>query len=143
VKQAVAEETKPTAEKRAKRRVKPVETVRQQRDKQLESTQNKSRRVRRFFHWLFTPLRRIGGLKVWQATWFKPIRWVAKIVGYILFIPYLKASFEELKLVTWPNWKQSWRLTWAVLVFSVFFGVLLAVVDYGLDKLFRKIILGS
>ena len=140
----MAEETKPSqSEKRTKRRVKPVETVRQQREKQLGSTQTKPRRVRRFFRWLFTPFRWFGGLKVWQAKWFKPFRWVGRMLSYVLLIPYFKASFQELKLVTWPNWKLSWRLTWAVLVFSVFFGVLLAVVDYGLDKLFRKIILGS
>jgi preprotein translocase SecE subunit len=48
---------------------------------------------------------------------------------------------QELRLVTWPNWKQSRQLTFAVLVFAVIFGAAIAVVDYGLDKVFRNILL--
>jgi preprotein translocase subunit SecE len=67
----------------------------------------------------------------------KPFR----LVGKVLFPVYLRRSWRELRLVTWPNWRESRRLTFAVLIFAVVFGAVIAVVDYGLDKIFRHILL--
>lgn len=78
---------------------------------------------------LFRPLRQLG------AT--KPLR----LVGKILVPAYFRNSWRELKLVTWPSWRESRRLTFAVLVFAVIFGAAIAIVDYGLDKLFKDILL--
>jgi len=68
---------------------------------------------------------------------FKPFR----ILGYILAPPYFRNAWRELKQVTWPTGKQSRQLTFAVIVFSLVFGIIVATTDYGLDKLFRKVIL--
>lgn len=58
------------------------------------------------------------------------------------FIPkYFKESWAELRQVEWPDAKTTFKLTIAVFVFAIAFGLVIAVVDYGLDKLFRKIIL--
>lgn len=58
------------------------------------------------------------------------------------FVPkYFKDSWVELKQVTWPGRKETWRLTFAVFVFAIIFGVLVAIVDKGLDALFRDLIL--
>lgn len=139
----MAEEQKPAAQK-AKRRVRTVETVRQQQAKRRQVQANaKPSRRRTVGRWFGTPFRWVGSWKIWRSKALKPVRFIAKLIGYILFVPYLKNSFGELKQVTWPDWKQSWRLTWAVLVFSIFFGVIVAVVDFGLDKLFKKLILNS
>lgn len=54
---------------------------------------------------------------------------------------YVRDSWAELKLVTWPGRRETWRLTGAVLVFAVVFGVLIAGVDRGLDVLFEKFVL--
>lgn len=54
---------------------------------------------------------------------------------------YFKESWQELKKVTWPNRKQTIQLTLAVFVFAIVFSVFVAVVDYGLDKIFRKVLL--
>jgi len=82
------------------------------------------------------PLKQVGhGLR-----WFfsrKPMR----LIGIGLGFRYFYRSWQELKLVTWPSRKQSFRLTGAVIVFSVIFGALIAVVDFGLDKLFKQVIL--
>lgn len=131
----------PSTKRRAKRRVRPVESVREQRNKQQNETKTKPRRIGKLFHWLGWPFRWVASWKLWRHPLLKPVRFVAKIIGYILFIPYIRGSWRELRQVTWPNWKQSWRLTWAVLVFSVFFGGIVAVVDYGLDKMFKQLIL--
>lgn len=93
------------------------------RDKDLED-----RGFLKSFVWGFTlPIRYI----------FKPIRWVFKRI-----IPtYFKESWKELKLVTWPSTRDTFRLTFVVLLFSLVFGGLIAGVDYGLDKLFKALIL--
>lgn len=62
-------------------------------------------------------------------------------IGKIIFPEYFRSSWRELKLVKWPSWKQSRQLTFAVIVFAFIFGVTIAIVDYGLDKLFRDILL--
>lgn len=64
-----------------------------------------------------------------------------RAIGYVLVPPYFRTAWQELRLVTWPNFRQTRDLTFAVLVFSVIFGLIVAAVDYGLDKLFRAIIL--
>jgi preprotein translocase SecE subunit len=54
---------------------------------------------------------------------------------------YFVNSWRELRQVTWPNRRETWRLTLAVFVFAVVFGALVAVVDLGLDKLFKEVVL--
>jgi preprotein translocase SecE subunit len=63
------------------------------------------------------------------------------IVGLILVPPYFRNSWRELRQVTWPSRKETRQLTSAVLIFAIIFGVLIAITDYGLDKLFKKVIL--
>lgn len=58
------------------------------------------------------------------------------------FIPaYFRESWQELKQVDWPNRRQTFKLSVAVIMFAVVFAFMIAIVDYGLDKLFRRIIL--
>ncbi len=58
------------------------------------------------------------------------------------FIPkYFKESWRELKMVQWPNRKETTKSTIAVIVFAVVFGLLITVVDFGLDKIFRELLL--
>ena len=64
-----------------------------------------------------------------------------RAIGYVLYPPYFRNAVKELRMVTWPDRRKTWRLTYAVIVFSAVFGVLVAGVDFGLDKLFREFIL--
>lgn len=58
------------------------------------------------------------------------------------FIPsYFRESWTEIKQVTWPNRKETVRLTTAVFIFSVVFGVVVALLDVALDKIFKEIII--
>ena len=82
------------------------------------------------------PLRKIGRGLAWVGR-LKPVR----ILGRVLFPRYFRRSWQELRLVTWPSRKQSWKLTYAVIVFSVLFGAIVALVDFGLDKLFKEFII--
>lgn len=54
---------------------------------------------------------------------------------------YFVNSYHEMRKVTWPNRLETWRLTLAVFVFAAVFGTLVAVVDKGLDEIFKKVVL--
>lgn len=71
----------------------------------------------------------------------KPMRAIGRFLSKILLLNYFRASWQELRQVTWPNRKETTKLTSAVIIFALVFGVFITVVDYGLDKLFRWIIL--
>lgn len=62
-------------------------------------------------------------------------------VGRFLVPKYFRSSWSELRQVTWPDRGQTARLTTAVIIFATVFGIIIAIVDYGLDKLFRGILL--
>ncbi len=130
-----------------KRLLKNPETFREKAAKAQSKEPNKKGIVRRGFIWLFSklailfrPLKKLViKFKKTRVAKFlkKPLKFLAKI----LFLTYIAQSFHELKKVTWPKWKQSRSLTVAVLIFAIVFGALIASVDYGLDKLFRSILL--
>jgi preprotein translocase SecE subunit len=64
-----------------------------------------------------------------------------RVIGRILWPTYFRNSFKELKQVTWPGRRESWQLTSAVIIFSIIFGLLIAIVDFGLDKIFKQVLL--
>jgi preprotein translocase SecE subunit len=114
--------------------------------------QNNESLVRIFFRGFFWPVRMIGRGLAWIShrpplkqighalRWFfrlKPVRFIGRILG----LGYLRGSWQELKQVTWPTKREGRRLTTAVIIFSVIFGAMIALVDYGLDKLFKQILL--
>jgi preprotein translocase SecE subunit len=61
--------------------------------------------------------------------------------GRFLTPKYFTNSWKELRQVTWPDRKMTARLTFAVIAFATVFGIVIAIVDYGLDKLFRQLLL--
>jgi preprotein translocase SecE subunit len=138
-----------------KRRLRaPAETVREKAVKAQEaaSAPTKGGAWRSFWRGVFWPIRMLGRGLAWLShqpplkqighglRWFFSLRFM-RFLGKILGISYVASSWKELKLVTWPNAKQSRQLTGAVIIFSIVFGALIAVVDYGLDKLFKQVIL--
>jgi preprotein translocase subunit SecE len=46
---------------------------------------------------------------------------------------------NEMKKVTWPSRKEVYATTVVVILTSIFFGVYLFILDYGLNSLFQKI----
>lgn len=126
------------AEEKAPRRIRKVETIREKAEKEsaADSIPKKSGSIRRTSRVIGKPLRPIGRLLKWLGH-FK----VMRIIGYILVWPYFRNSWKELRQVTWPTRRESRRLTLAVIIFAVVFGTLIAVVDYGLDKIFKRILL--
>ena len=77
---------------------------------------------------------------------FKLFRFIGRIfkyLGKILLINYIISSWRELKLVSWPNRRETRRLTFAVLAFAVVFGAVIASLDFGLGRLFKLILLSK
>ena len=61
----------------------------------------------------------------------------------IRIIPkYFSEAWQELKLVTWTTRKETLKLSLAVFIFATIFGGLIWIVDFGLDKIFRKVLIG-
>ena len=54
---------------------------------------------------------------------------------------YFLNAWRELRQVSWPNRRETWRLTLAVFIFAIVFGALVAVVDKGLDVAFKHLVL--
>ncbi|HSX07029.1 MAG TPA: preprotein translocase subunit SecE [Candidatus Saccharimonadia bacterium] len=108
--------------------------------------------VRVFFRGFFLPARMLGKGLSWVShqpplkqighgmRWFLRLK-VVRFIGRILGFSFVRSSWQELRLVTWPTKREGRRLTTAVILFSVVFGALIAVVDYGLDKLFKQLLL--
>lgn len=129
-----------------KRRVKNPETFRERALKAADSDKKPkpARRLKQAGGKVATPVAmpvRQTFRRVYDSKPFAPVRFVLKIVSKVLFLSYFLKSWQELRLVTWPSWKESQRLTFAVLVFAVIFGAVIAGVDYGLDKVFKQLLL--
>lgn len=122
-------------DKPKKRQLRPAPTVREQSQKASARAEKPRRRSK---------ARRVLGAPFRLAA--KPFRLLGKfkffrVVGLILWPKYFRNSVHELRMVTWPDRKQTFRLTMAVIIFSIIFGVTIAIVDFGLDKVFKKVIL--
>jgi preprotein translocase SecE subunit len=64
-----------------------------------------------------------------------------KFLGHVLWPAYFRNSWKEMRQVTWPNRRESMQLTTAVIIFATVFGLMIAIVDFGLDKLFKQVLL--
>lgn len=126
--------------KSKKRIVKNPETFR---EKVLKANQPEVKKSRLITKVLGAPFRAIRSayLRFAKVKGLKPIFKILSFLGKIVWPPYFRNSFNELKGVTWPTPKMSVRLTYAVIAFAVVFGVSVAVVDYGLGKVFKVLLL--
>ena len=126
----MADESKP-----ARRLIKKTETVREKAEKSSDRSdqprrlQTTRRRAGAPFRAVGRGSRRLGKVKVLH------------IISLIIVWPYLRNSWRELRQVTWPKFRISLRLTSAVILFAVTFGVVVALVDFVLDKLFKQVLL--
>jgi preprotein translocase SecE subunit len=127
-----------------KPRVRKAETVRERNEKVaikagLDSSKVKKRPVARAAKIVAAPLRPLAVLA--KPFKIRPVKFVLKWISLILLPRYFRNSFRELRQVTWPDRRQTWKLTFSVLIFAVVFGFLVTLTDYGLDKVIRRIVL--
>ena len=132
------------SEKRGKKR-----TVRQNLEKSALKSNKPSRKskisavISKPFKLIWDGLKIIFGPFKFLAKPFKtrPFKFLWRIFSTIFFLRYIRDSWRELRQVTWPKRKITFQLTLAVFIFAIFFGAIISVVDYGLDKLFKELLL--
>lgn len=56
------------------------------------------------------------------------------------FIEYLKGSWRELVMVRWPDRKSTWKMTGALIMFTLFFVVIILLLDYAFQYVFKLLI---
>jgi len=56
-------------------------------------------------------------------------------------VTYFKESWQELGKISWPNRKQTIRLTIGVIVFSILLAIFMGLVDLGFSALVKKLII--
>lgn len=120
-----------------------VESVRERADKQ----QARSDRQPRHRKVSSAAVRPVKGLRSVLAREYHPIKLPDSKTGQLLTKrrstapSYFANSLRELKLVTWPTRRQAISLSMAVIVFSVAIALFVQLLDYGLGKLFKEVIL--
>lgn len=131
-----------------KRQLKKPETVRERAEK--ANVERKPRRIKRAGSTAAKPFKALGRFiaKIVRPFRFllwpfktRPARFIGRILKKVLLLNYFRESWRELKLVTWPNAKQTTKLTIAVFAFAIFFSIFVGVIDYGLDRLFNQVVL--
>lgn len=126
-------------ESKDKARIRKTETMRDKAEK-AETHKAKPRRLSKTTSAVKKPISKAGEVVTKEYYLITPSE--TGIRGFLTkrrrFIPkYFRDSFKELKLVTWPNRKETWNLMWAVFIFAIVFGLIITIVDYGLEKLFK------
>lgn len=53
---------------------------------------------------------------------------------------YFKGSWRELTLVRWPDRKSTWKMTGALVMFTLVFAVLILLLDYVFQYVFKLLI---
>lgn len=123
-----------------KPRIRKAETVRERNEKATLKATAEANRVRK------QPIRRAGKVLSKPARVIskpfkvRPVKFVFRWIGRILLPKYFRNSYKELRQVKWPGRRESWKLTLAVLTFALVFGFFVTIVDYGLDKVIKRII---
>lgn len=95
----------------------------------LSSLSKPLKKVAKPFRFILAPLK------------LRPVRFIGRILRKILLIDYFIASWKEVRQVTWPGHKETIQLTIAVFIFAIGFGLFIAIVDFGLTKLFQEVLL--
>lgn len=54
---------------------------------------------------------------------------------------YVKGSWQELKQVRWPNRRATWSFTFAVIIYTLFFLIIILIFDAAFQQLFKEVIL--
>lgn len=68
----------------------------------------------------------------------KPFKFIA--TPFVALSKYLMDSWQELKLVRWPTRKETWKMTGAVIAFSVGFATLILLLDGLFNWIFKTLI---
>lgn len=127
-----------------KPRVRKTETVRERNEKvaakaEAKASKQPKKRVRKVASKVAKPLSKPAKILSWPFRT-KPVKFVGRILSKILWPTYFRNSWKEIKQVSWPNRRDTIKLTVAVLVFALVFGLATAGVDFVLDIVIKRIV---
>ncbi len=60
--------------------------------------------------------------------------------GDSAFKRYFKELKGEFKKITWPTWNAMWKNTWATIAMCAVVGVIVCLIDFGLDALINVLL---
>jgi preprotein translocase SecE subunit len=129
---------KPEAKK--KRIRKSAETMRQKVSKTADKPK-KIKPIKKVLSKAAKPVKKASSIGKKQYFLIQPRE--KGIVGWLTkprkFTPkYFREAYAEIRQVTWPSRRESWKLVFAVIAFAFIFGAAIAMVDFVLDKIFRR-----
>jgi preprotein translocase SecE subunit len=126
-----------------KRKLRAPEVSVREKAKLVSDAPVKKRRVRKTARAITRPIR--AARRIGMSEYYLPMpdtkfgRFMNKRRYWIP--SYFRQAWQEVKGVTWPNRKETTKLTLAVFTFAIIFGLLVAATDYGLDIVFKKTVL--
>ena len=130
------------SQKKAPRRRKAPETVRERAQKQSakKDTPKKSTVVKAKIHKPLSRLRRVGAKEYAIKT---PDNKAGRVLNKrVRFVPkFVKESWAELKQVTWPTKSEAFHKTIAVIMFAIVIALLVQALDIVFSKVVKEIIL--
>lgn len=135
-------DTKPQPHKRRVLKKAPTPTIRQ-RASQAPSGSKKLRRLRSGSQTATRPLRAAAQFSKVEFYLPMPDSRLGRFLNKRRYwIPrYFREAWHEVRQVKWPNRKETRHMTVAVFIFAIVFAVVIASVDYGLDQVFKKVLL--
>lgn len=133
------------AEKKKRRVVKKSETVREKTERKVSESNKKPRTIAKAKSKVGETKSKLGSTG--RKEYYLPFPSNSKFGKWLnkprSIVPgFIRNSWQELKGVTWPNRSETFSLSVAVLLFAIFFGGLIAGIDYVLDNVIRRVILG-
>lgn len=132
------------AEAKKKRVLRQTETVREKASKKNADVAPKQRRLHKATKSVARPL---GAAKRLGQKEYHPVKLPDNKTGKFLTAnrkltpKFFREAWAEVRMVQWPTRKETTKLTIAVFIFALSFGAIIAVVDFGLDKLFKEVLL--
>ncbi len=120
--------------KLGKRRAKKADLI----DKPVSVRRKVSRQARRKWQRAWQPVRRVLSTSLDVPS---PKGKAGRVLSKRIRAPrYFRESWAELKKVTWPSRRDTWRMTGAVFLFSVVLAIITAIADFGFSKAVEKLL---
>ena len=129
--------------KKTPRDKKEPETIRQKAEKEAvkRTKPTKASKLKSKVHKPLSSLRSVAA-KEYHPIKAPDKKGVRVLNKKVKIIPnFIKNSWKELRQVTWPTKKDAARLTFAVIIFSIFFAIFVQILDFLFSRLVKEIIL--
>lgn len=115
------------------------------RERTKTSDSGRKRRLRTTAGKVSSPFRRFKQFRADRGEYHMPLpdNRIGRILGKRVHVmpKFLREAGHEIRLVTWPNARETIRLTIAVFIFAVIFATIVGALDYVIGEIFREVII--